>query len=234
MLRSSKNTNEEVTLLVQSAKQQRQATSGSCVYIRLSSRTLGSVHHQHHRAEKLESISNTYPTPNQYLFNMFYNTVFALAIAASTIATPVMVKRAVFDCNVAYTSCIANPYQSADYCNETRNTCEACWQTEQSCRVTADYAKGIQCTVDAQLCFHTTENPGSVYGAYDCDAAYSTCLYAPDTNHAFCAAQFGACGACETQENQCRSAPGANQAGCSAQSAGCFRDAVTSNGSYTG
>jgi hypothetical protein len=163
---------------------------------------------------------------------MLYSTVIALTMAASAIATPV--KRAVFDCNVAYVSCIANPYLTESYCNDTRNTCEACWQTEQSCRVTADYAKGIQCTVDAQLCFHTTENPGSVYGAYDCDAAYSTCSYAPDTNHAFCAAQFAACGACETQENQCRSAPGANQAGCSAQSAGCFRDAVTSNGSYTG
>jgi hypothetical protein len=148
---------------------------------------------------------------------MLYNTAFALAMAASTIATPVMVKRAVFDCNVAYVSCISNPYLSESYCSDTRNTCEACWQTEQTCRVTADYAKGIQCTADAQLCFHTTENPGSVYGAYDCDAAYSTCVYAPDTNH----------------ENQCRSAPGANQAGCSAQSAGCFRDAVTSNGSYT-
>ena len=165
---------------------------------------------------------------------MLYSTVIALTMATSAIATPVMAKRTVFDCNVAYVSCIANPYQTESYCASTRNTCEACWQTEQSCRVSADYAKGIHCTVDAQLCFHDTENPGTVYGFYDCDAAYSTCAYAPDTNHAFCAAQQAACGACQTQENQCRGAPGANQAGCSAQSAGCFRDAVTSNGSYTG
>ncbi|KAG9695600.1 hypothetical protein KCU95_g6435, partial [Aureobasidium melanogenum] len=165
---------------------------------------------------------------------MLYCSVFALTMAASALATPVMVKRDIFDCNVAYVSCIANPYQTESYCSDTRNTCEACWQTEQSCRVTADYAKGIQCTVDAQLCFHTAENPASVYGAYDCDAAYSTCTSAPDTNHAFCAAQLAGCRSCETQENQCRSAPGANQAGCSAESAGCFGDAVTSNGTYSG
>ncbi|TIA17083.1 hypothetical protein D6C81_05714 [Aureobasidium pullulans] len=164
--------------------------------------------------------------------NMFCNSIFALAMAASALATPVMTKRALFDCNVAYTGCIANPYLDESYCNDTRNSCEACWQTEQSCRVTADYTKGTQCTVDAQLCFHSTENPSSVYGAYSCDAAYSTCIYAPNTNSAFCSVQLDVCRTCETQENQCRSAPGANQAFCSSQSAGCFRDAVTSNGTY--
>ncbi|KAI9665545.1 MAG: hypothetical protein M1831_001688 [Alyxoria varia] len=135
-----------------------------------------------------------------------------------------------FDCAASQEACNAQEFSNPDTCAYKKTECDKCAAKEVQCR--KDPTNFLSCTIAAQECYHTAENPGSVNeypGSYACNAAQSTCLNAPVTNEGICNQQNSACLRCVDEENACRTAPNANQAFCSAQAAGCFGRAMSLN-----